>query len=398
MPPAGGGSAAAAPPDKEPDLFAAPPREEDYVVAGGLRVVRPYTFDFVAHVKARWAGRDLVDVFAQEFRGRDRAYFAAAVASGRLRVDGRGAGAQHRTLVAGETVRHLVHRHEPPVCAEAPAVLAVTPELVAVSKPASVPVHPTGQYRLNTVVALLALGGAGERYGRLHPVHRLDKNVSGLLLLARGDKAADGVRREIEARTVRKEYVARVKGRFPPGETVVSEPLHFDARAGVGAVDAERGKTAETRFRALLEAPDGETTVVLCAPRTGRTHQIRIHLAHLGHPIANDQLYGGDAPEQPDASAALELEVTELPDAQVAAPDELCAHCPRVVPTGVPLDIAAIYLHAARYSGDGWSFACPPPAWALGAELPPAESGPAGDTAVEEPAPPEKRRKVDAAG
>ena len=195
------------------DLFACPPSTDDYVCVGGLRLVRPYPFDFVCHVKKRLEGLNVVDMFAREFPARPRSYYEAAHRAGLLRVepmpnarryhhkasakdkDGTGksadvstprgeavpAVAPLRPLRAGERVRHALHRHEPPALDIPVTVLAETPEMVAVHKPATVPVHPTGQYRKNTVVGILA----AERpdLGRLLPVHRLDKNVSGLLLM-----------------------------------------------------------------------------------------------------------------------------------------------------------------------------------------------------------------------
>jgi 23S rRNA-/tRNA-specific pseudouridylate synthase len=138
-----------------------------------------------------------------------REYYEAAYVEGRLRVEGpldRATGG----LKSGQCVRHFVHRHEPPVPAAPIAVLESANGLVAVNKPACVPVHVAGQYRKNTVVGILE--ATRPDLGTLHPVHRLDKPVSGVLLLAQNGVAADAVRQRVASHEVSKEYIARVEG------------------------------------------------------------------------------------------------------------------------------------------------------------------------------------------
>jgi tRNA pseudouridine32 synthase len=113
-------------------------------------------------------------------------------------------------LKSGQCVRHFVHRHEPPVPAVPITVLHSVGGLVAVNKPAGMPVHVAGQYRKNTVVGILE--ASRPDLGTLHPVHRLDKPVSGVLLLAQHGAAADAVRERITAHEVSKVYIARVEG------------------------------------------------------------------------------------------------------------------------------------------------------------------------------------------
>jgi 23S rRNA-/tRNA-specific pseudouridylate synthase len=107
-------------------------------------------------------------------------------------------------------VRHFVHRHEPPVPLHVINILSVTPDFVVVDKPPCTPVHVAGQYRKNTVVGILE--ASRKDLGELHPVHRLDKPVSGVLILSRGAAAAEAVRQRIVNHTVQKVYVARVQG------------------------------------------------------------------------------------------------------------------------------------------------------------------------------------------
>jgi tRNA pseudouridine32 synthase len=147
---------------------------------------------------------------------RCRAYYEAAYKEGRLRVEGP-LDAATGGLKPGQAVRHFVHRHEPPVPVAMPDILAVDAGLVVVNKPACTPVHVAGQYRKNTVIGLLE--AFRPDLAPLHPVHRLDKGVSGVLLLSRGAAAAEAVRARITGHQVAKVYVARVEGAPPSPAT-----------------------------------------------------------------------------------------------------------------------------------------------------------------------------------
>ena len=114
--------------------------ETTYEFARGLRCVVPYAFTFSVHAKARWFGRALLDVWPREF-GLTRAFCAAQLAAGRMRINGACAGPD-AVLRAHDLVTNTVHRHEPPVVGTPVAVLAETPDLVVVNKPASLPVCP----------------------------------------------------------------------------------------------------------------------------------------------------------------------------------------------------------------------------------------------------------------
>ncbi|KAJ7534025.1 hypothetical protein O6H91_13G076400 [Diphasiastrum complanatum] len=292
-----------------------PPTPSDYIFINGKRLVRPYFFEFIAHVKKRWAGKTVVDLFAHEFRQRPFEYYVKAVDCGRICVDGQKVDKDY-VVHSSQCLSHFVHRHEPPVAAGSVTVLDETDDVITVCKPPSIPVHPCGQYRKNTVLGILQ---AEHKTGHLFPIHRLDRLVSGLLILAKNAATADCFRKEIEDCSIQKEYLAKVQGVFPPDEVLVDVAIVYNARDGRSTVqiavprnddsmvddkliagkhgkfffhsvdDDVKGKPALTRFQRL--STDGAFSIVRCMPLTGRTHQIRVHLQHLGHPIANDALY-----------------------------------------------------------------------------------------------------------
>ncbi|KAL2790382.1 RNA pseudouridylate synthase domain-containing protein 2 isoform 2, partial [Daubentonia madagascariensis] len=187
-------------------------------------------------------------------------------------------------------LRNTVHRHEPPVTAEPIRLLAENEDMVVVDKPSSIPVHPCGRFRHNTVIFIL---GKERQLKELHPLHRLDRLTSGVLMFAKTAAVSERIHEQVRDRQLEKEYVCRVEGEFPSKEVTCKEPiLVVSYKVGVCRVDP-RGKPCETVFQRL--SYNGHSSVVRCRPLTGRTHQIRVHLQFLGHPILNDPIYNSVA-------------------------------------------------------------------------------------------------------
>jgi len=160
--------------------------------------------------------------------------------------------------------------------------------LLAVDKPAGLPSLPDGYHKgapyLRSVLEPV--------YGRLWTVHRLDKWTSGVVVLARTAQAHRELNTQFQEHTVGKLYHALVSGVPVWDEKLLDAPLLADGdRHHRTVIDPPRGKPASTHFRRLECFT--VCALVEAAPRTGRTHQIRAHLAHLGHPILADELYGG---------------------------------------------------------------------------------------------------------
>ncbi|XP_036911959.1 RNA pseudouridylate synthase domain-containing protein 2 isoform X2 [Sturnira hondurensis] len=187
-------------------------------------------------------------------------------------------------------LRNTVHRHEPPVTAEPVRLLAENEDVVVVDKPSSIPVHPCGRFRHNTVIFIL---GKEHQLKELHPLHRLDRLTSGVLMFAKTAAVSERIHEQVRDRQLEKEYVCRVEGEFPAEEVTCKEPiLVVSYKVGVCRVDPQ-GKPCETVFQRL--SYNGHSSVVRCRPLTGRTHQIRVHLQFLGHPILNDPIYNSVA-------------------------------------------------------------------------------------------------------
>ncbi|XP_022082450.1 uncharacterized protein LOC110974850 [Acanthaster planci] len=275
--------------------------ETTYYYENGLRKVTPYVYVFETHIKGRWMGCSLLDVFKREFRMETPEYYKKAISRGLITINGQKVSTD-KILHNNEFLRSMVHRHEPPVTGEPLDIIAVNDEFVVINKPASVPVHPCGKYRHNTIIFML---GKEHRLTGLHTIHRLDRLTSGLLMFARTREVSQRVDAYVRDRKLTKVYVCKVSGEFPSEPLDCSEPIvTVSHKIGVCRVSPE-GKESKTTFQRL--SYDGFTSIVQCTPHTGRMHQIRVHLQYLGYPIVNDPLYnnpvwgsqlgkGGDIP------------------------------------------------------------------------------------------------------
>ena len=164
------------------------------------------------------------------------------------------------------------------------------------------------------------------RYPEALTVHRLDMDTSGLLVMARNAAAHRALGRLFESRQVEKEYIAVVAGRIAESERSIDLPLIADwPNRPRQMVCPARGKPSLTRFRVLQRMPHEDCTVVELEPVTGRSHQLRVHLAALGHPILGDELYAGAAAER---APRLLLHASEIAFAHPQNDRRVHFHCP----------------------------------------------------------------------
>jgi 23S rRNA pseudouridine1911/1915/1917 synthase len=245
------------------------------------------------------AGR--VDLAVAALADISRAHAQRLIGDGRALVDGASRRASDR-LRGGEVIR---------VELSAPADESLEPEsiplriayedetMLIVDKPAGLVVHPSAGHGSGTLVNAL-LGRARDRgeplgsiagVGRPGIVHRLDKETSGLIVVAKNDAAQASLMRQFGERTIEKEYLALVRGAAPASRGRVEAPIGRDPRDRQRMAVVAGGRESATEYEQL--AAGGGYALLALRPLTGRTHQIRAHLAYLGLPIAGDLRYGG---------------------------------------------------------------------------------------------------------
>ena len=223
-----------------------------------------------------------------------RAAAQRAIDAGRVTVDGALRPKRHR-VAEGERVE--VTPEPAPAAVEGAqdvpfAVAYEDAHLIVVDKPAGVVVHPARGHRGGTLSeALSGRAVGGEDPARAGIVHRLDRETSGLLVVAKSEEVHRRLQEAIRQRTVRREYLALVEGCPPARSGTIDAPIGRDRRVRTRmSTDTENPRDARTHF--ALERALPSTALLRVTLETGRTHQIRVHLQAIGHPVAGDPEYG----------------------------------------------------------------------------------------------------------
>ena len=240
------------------------------------------------------AGLRLDQFLAEPLGSRARA--ARLISAGLVAVDGRRVRKRHQ-VSAGERVAVEEEALEAaPVSGPAPADFTVVHEddaLIVVDKPAGVVVHPARGHEAGTLAQALADRAAGgEDPYRAGIVHRLDRDTSGLLVVAKSDGVHRALKALLQARELRREYLTLVDGIPPAHSGTIDAPIGRDRRDRVlHSIDTDSPREARTHFE-LLE-PLRHEALLRVSLETGRTHQIRVHMQAIGHPVLGDRAYGG---------------------------------------------------------------------------------------------------------
>lgn len=397
--------------------------ETSYYFENGLRKVYPYYFTFTTYTKGRWVGRTLLEVFGKEFRAHSSEEYERHIKKGLLTINNEHVSPDY-VLKHNDLLSNVIHRHEVPVSKSIIEIIHLDKDIVVINKPASIPVHPCGRYRHNTIIFLLA-----KEYNLkdLKTIHRLDRLTSGVLMFGRTQNKARILEAQMRDREVKKQYVCRVEGKFPESLECV-EPIEVVSyKIGVCKV-SPKGKQCRTSFQLIGYNEKVNTSIVICTPYSGRMHQIRVHLQYLGYPIKNDPLYNdtvfgpekgrggnfGKTDEQLIADLILahnaenwsksDIEIPEvadtisdlksteeqsvylldnnskimyndvstqtginLPDSKFDknkfSVDPHCQECKTHYKDPEPKDLV-MYLHAFRYSGPNWLYETSMPVWA----------------------------------
>jgi tRNA pseudouridine synthase 9 len=408
------------------------PWPRPYYLEDGLRKVTPYHFTYNTFCKERWRGREILDIFSSEFRDRPAEYYEKAIVDGRVVLNGQPVPSTKTIVKNGDIISHTLHRHEPPCTSQPIGIVHEDDDLIVINKPAGMPVHPAGRYNFNSIIEIMR-ADRGYSWNPL-PCNRLDRLTSGIMFIGKHKQAAEDMSAQIRGRTVKKEYITRVVGEFPEGEILCEKPiLQISPKLGLNRVRAN-GKEAKTVFKRLAyyppkedgTVPEGENdsegqpwkklrgySIVRCFPVTGRTHQLRVHLQFLGHPISNDPIYAnqrvfgpalgrGQSEDEDDEDIMTRLArmgKEEVADA-VAYHDEMvdaynkkkaermtgekCQVCDTDLYSDPGAHELGIYLHARRYRCEEgkWDYETGLPDWAL---PPPGYEGPTESTAETDP-------------
>ena len=298
-------------------------------IENNVRLIEPYEFKYQLYIKRRWLGKKLLEVLESEFHAYTKEYFINAIKEGKILINEKQTTEDY-ILKDNDFMTHLTIRKENPIIFRKLEIVFEDNDYLAVDKPSSWPVHICGAYNFNTLQRILM-----DEYNHkdIKILHRLDKQTSGIVIFAKNANAAELFRSKLHTDEIQKIYFARVKGDFKTiyeKKELINDNGKIICKKYIKAVDKSKGihtdvdekeleeflknqnnekkgssinkdddkekyepKYAETEFEFLFYDAKSNTSVVKCYPKTGRTHQIRIHLRCLGFPIANDPCYGG---------------------------------------------------------------------------------------------------------
>ncbi len=288
-----------------------------------------------------------VDIFcARRIEGYSRSHFIKLATAGHIKIDDQSVKPSHR-LKTGQIV--MVRMVSPPPIEAAPEeiylpIVYEDEHLAVIDKPAGMVCHPAaGNYTGTLVNALLFHFSGMKRFGdpiRPGIVHRLDKGTSGLMVVAKDEQTMIALQKMIKERTIRRIYTAIVWGRMPSRSGIIDLPL------GRNPQDRKKMKVhgmaqrpARTAYESLKSYSAAE--ILSLKLDTGRTHQIRVHLSHLGHPVIGDPTYGGRAAAVVKLTRSLKplgLEILKAIDRQALHATKLEFQHPM---TGMPLSFQA---------------------------------------------------------
>ncbi len=289
----------ATPPQAAPESVPQAPTDEAVDTDGSDASAEGELRAFV--VGAAGHGQRLDRVLAMQVPEFSRSYLQQLIADGAVRLDGHPATRSAHRVRAGQR-GEVELRPTPQSQAFLPEAMALDvvyedAHLLVVNKPAGLVVHPApGNWSGTLLNGLLARDPVASTLPRAGIVHRLDKDTSGLMVVARDRLTMDALVRLIAAREVSRQYLALAHRPWQgPARREVEAPIGRDSanrlRMAVVDLSRESGKPAVTDFELIANTPQG--CWVRASLRTGRTHQIRVHMAHLGHPLVGDAVYGG---------------------------------------------------------------------------------------------------------
>jgi len=246
-------------------------------------------------VNGEHAGPRLDKYLSSVLDGISRGRIQELIKSGKVKVAGLEKSVSYKVKsgdVVSVYIEKSVSKEIPFSSADIP-VLYQDQDIIIIDKPSGIIVHPSGRNKESVIGALLAKGTRLSQVSDDGPgvVHRLDKDTSGVMLLAKNDSSHLNLYRQFKDRKIEKEYIAVVKGVFKRKEGKIDYPLKRLKHQPRMKVAFSGSKVSVTFYKVIDEK--GDFSLISLSPKTGRMHQLRVHLAFLGHPVAGDKKYKG---------------------------------------------------------------------------------------------------------
>ncbi|PRP80239.1 RNA pseudouridylate synthase domain-containing protein 2-like [Planoprotostelium fungivorum] len=327
-----------------------------YFFQKGKRFVYPYPTELKYHSKARWFGKTLAQSFKIDFPRIPAARWDRPNIESQFTVNGDPTNSLHRIMHAHDVICHRYHQHEKFVTDKPIKVVFETEDMVALNKPSTIPIHPVAQYNHNT------LNGIAKHELGFSAIFRI-------VICAKNSQEAQRISSKFTSRAIKKEYIARVDGHLQD-RVDCTAPIFRESSRSLSNV-SDDGRECQTLIEPIHYIASANQTVVRCIPTTGRTHQIRVHLQHIGHPIVNDPLYNPTYAAQIrryiDGTDDKHYEFVHSANGREDLFVEDCEYCQKPM---MAIYDEEMWLHARKYSVENdFSVESDMPEWALSVSL-----------------------------